>query len=221
MKLSELVLLMIIPSFGYGQSKILGEEHTYCYSAEYSDPVNNILIVDTIQFIVTKIPWKTEPGVQQTVIWQYPKSTVTNQVNDHISSIGWLPVDSTGAIENEKKYWIHPPRHNQYSITEVAPFPTVQFPCEINKTFNNITYIGTGWGKWDNLKLRNKYQFINKETKYVGASGFECWIIASESESELGRSDLTTAFNEEVGFVEFSYRFFNKTEIRIILTRIE
>lgn len=221
MKTFELILFFVVANLTFGQTRILTEKRTYIYSTQYSDSINNIFLKDTILFVTTDIPWKNQPDKQKTVIWKYPRLIVDTSFREKFNSIGWTNVDSTGAIENGKKYWIHPPRHNQFTITEVAPFPTVEFPCEINKIFNNLTYIGNGWGKWENLKLRNRYQFIEKESKHMGSSKYECWIIKSESDSELGKSYLTTAYNENIGFVEFIYRFFNKTEIKMELIKIE
>jgi hypothetical protein len=103
----------------------------------------------------------------------------------------------------------------------LAPFPIVGFPCEINKRFSNILYIGEGWGNWSNIKLKNTYQFTGKESRRAGNLNYDCWIIQSESDSELGKSYLTTAFNENIGFMEFNYYFYNKTKIKIELIKIE
>jgi hypothetical protein len=179
------------------------------------------LITDTIQFITTNIPWKHQPDKQTTVLWKYPHLIVDSLLRTKLKSIGWTSVDSTGAIENEKKYWIHPPRHNQYTITEIAPYPTVEFPCELNKKFNYILWIGSGWGEWENLKLKSNYEIVGTESKNIGTLNYECWIIKSESESELGKSYLTTAYNGNLGFVEFIYSFYNNTEIKIELIGIK
>jgi hypothetical protein len=221
MKAFELLILLIVPAMIHGQQKILNEERTYYYYAQYSDSVNNVFLKDTIQFVITKIPWKHEPGVQQTVLWKYPHAFLNSLIKGKIYSIGWLNADSTGAIENEYKFWIHPPRHNQFSLTEIAPFPTVEFPCERNKIFTSITFIGTGWGNWENLKLKNRYEFTGRVFKEIGSSDYECWIIKSESDSELGKSYLTTLFNEKIGFVGFNYCFYNNIQIRIDLIKME
>jgi len=221
MRTFALIILLVVSNLTFGQAKILTEKKTYFYSTQYSDSINNIFLKDTILFITTDIPWKHQPDKQKTVIWKYPHLIVDTLLKEKFKSIGWTDIDSTGAIENEKKYWIHPPRHNQFTITEIAPFPTVEFPCEINKRFKSFTYIGNGWGKWENLKLTNNYEFFKKEFRNIGLLKYECWIIKSESESELGKSYLTTAYNENIGFVEFNYSFYNKTKIKIELIKIE
>jgi hypothetical protein len=221
MKALHLLILLIVPAMIYGQQKILNKEKTYCYYAQYADSVNNIFIKDTITFTITKIPWKNEPGVQQTVIWKYSPSLLNALTKGKIYSIGWLNVDSTGAIENEHKFWIHPPRHNQYSITEIAPFPTVEFPFELNRRYSNITFIGNGWAEWENLKLKNSYEFTGKVFRKLESTDYECWMIKSESNSELGKSYLNTLFNENIGFIEFDYCFYNDIHILIGLIKME
>ncbi len=218
---SGLVICLFTSQNLSAQERILDKERTFSYLTLYSDSANMIFIRDTIWFTTTKIPWKPEPGVQQTVIWNYPRPSPDAMANKHIYSIGWVNLDSTGAIENERKFWIHPPRHNQFSITEVAPFPYAALPCEMNKKFSNITYTGKGWGDWENLKLNNRYEYTGHVTREIGSTQYDCWMIRSESDSVLGISSLTTLFNEKIGFAEFDYTFYNNIRIRIILFKIE
>ncbi|MCX6271171.1 MAG: hypothetical protein NTU44_08130 [Bacteroidetes bacterium] len=217
----SVIIMSVIPTFIAGQVLILSGNKTYYYDAQYCDSVNHLFLKDKIQFITTDIPWKSQPDKQTSAIWRYPHSEQDSLLRARIKSIGWIRDDTTGVIENDKKLWIHPPRHCQYTITEIAPFPDVEFPCEINKKYGKILYIGNGWGEWDNLKIKSSYEIVGKESRKIGTKNCECWIIESESDSELGISHLTTAYNEKIGFVEFIYSFYNEVKIKIELMRIE
>ena len=62
------------------------------------------------------------------VIWKYATKKKTQTILKDQFSLGWTTNDTTGMIENEQKTWIHPPRHNQYTMNEIAPFPEPDEP---------------------------------------------------------------------------------------------
>ena len=132
-----------------------------------------------------------------------------------------MNTDSTGGIENEAKLWIHPPRNNQFTLTETAPFPRVEYPCELNKQYTGGLFIGRGWGDWENSHIHCKYLITGKKMIKVGSIEYPSWIIQSESDSNLGRSTLNMAFNENIGFLNFYYHFYNNIRIIIDLIKIE
>ena len=107
-------------------------------------------------------------------------------------------------------------------ITEIAPFPLVKLPCELNKKFHAELTLGKGWGYWpENLTFNMTYEIVDNVSSKIGLTNYECWVIKSESESNIGKSCLVTIFNNNIGFIEFHYKFYNKTEIDIELVRIE
>jgi hypothetical protein len=221
MKPSALIILLLVYNPGFGQAKILTGKKTYFYSAYYCDSAKNIFIQDTILFMTTDIPWRSQPDKQITVIWEYPNLVKDTQLRAKLRSIGWLKTDSTGGIENEVKLWIHPPRNNQYTMTEIAPFPVVEYPCELNKEYTGGLYIGSGWGDWENLHIRCKYHVVAKKIISIGSFKYPSWLIESESDSQLGRSRLNMAFNENIGFLNFYYTLYNNIRIIIDLFKIE
>ncbi len=198
------------------QKEIFTNQKEFFYSAIYLDSINKIHTQDTIILIATDIPWSQSPKRQKTMIWKY-NINGNSKKELEMFSIGWDKVDSTGFIENTAKIFIHPPRHNQYSITEVAPFPQIIYPIELNKEYKSLNFIGSGWGDWSNLKMIYNYKIIGKTKITISNNTYDCWIIQSISESELGLSTLKFLFNEQVGFVKMSYSFYDNTKIELQL----
>jgi hypothetical protein len=215
------ILFFYVSVIAQGQSKILQGGKIYFYLAEYTDSVNNIINTDTILFITTDIPWKYQPEVQKTVIWEFPNMIKDTLNRMKYQSICWSKFDTTGAIENDKEYWIHPPRNNQFSITEIAPFPSIKLPCELDKSYHNILSTSSGWRAWSNLNFINSYEIIKKDIRKVENVYYDCWIIKADSDSNIGKNYLTLSFNEEVGFVELIYKFYNGTKITLELIKIK
>ena len=222
MKWILLILLILGSMTIYGQERILSKNRTYVYLAIYRDSINNILLQDTIRFLTTKKIKKYLFSANQTIVyWKYTNLITDSLLKTKIHNFTWGKIEKSGAIEDEIGYWIHPPRYNQYWITEIAPFPSVNLPCEKNKKYQSILGIGKDCQEWSNLIIKWNYEIVDKVTMKIGLNNYECWVIRSESESNLGKSFLVTIFNEKIGFVEFHYNFYNKTKIDIELVRIE
>jgi hypothetical protein len=222
MKSLTIIFFLLTINFAFGQKrKILSGHKTFTYLTVFADSINKVFITDTIKFVTTDVPWKVQPDKQHTVVWQYSKQKIHDSIRNKIFSIGWIEIDSTGAVESKKTYWTHPPRNNYYTITEIAPFPIVQFPCELGKKYGFALSIGEGWGAWSNITLKNYYEITNKISKTVNGNVYDSWVIKSQNDSQLGKSSLTTVFNEKLGFIEYNYSFYNKTTIRLDLINIE
>jgi hypothetical protein len=221
MKSLTFIFLFLTINLSFGQKeKVLRGHQTLVYLTTFADSTKKIFITDTIRFITTDIPWRAQPDKQLTAVWKYSPDKIHDTIRKKLFSIGWLDADSTGAVETKKIYWIHPPRNNQFSMTEIAPFPIVQFPCELNKKYDFKLIINYGWGEWSDLELRNTYEIVAKELKTVDNSNYECWVVKSQNESKLGKSQLTTKYNDSVGFVEFNYQFYNKATLIINLVKV-
>ena len=206
----------------FGQERILSNNKTYVYLSIYRDTINNIILQDTIRFIITDKIKKYLFSANQTIVyWKYTNLITDSLLKTKIHNFNWGKIEKSGAIEDEMGYWIHPPRYNQYWITEIAPFPYVRIPCEKNKKYQSILGIGKHSQEWSNLIINWNYEIVDKVTLKIGLNNYECWVIKSESESNIGKSFLVTIFNEKIGFIEFHYNFYNKTKIDIELVRIE
>ena len=100
----------------------------------------------------------------------------------------------------------HPFRDNQYYFTEITPFPNIDFPLFIDKSWSATLNIGSGWGIWDNVSLKTSYQVTDQESIFINDMKYiDCWKIVSSASFDLGVSYLTMWFHEESGFVKLNY----------------
>ncbi|MBL4862721.1 MAG: hypothetical protein JKY09_06870 [Crocinitomicaceae bacterium] len=138
------------------------------------------------------------------------------------NTIKWRKRILEGAIENEHELWIHPFRANQYSLTEIAPFPEVHIHLEDNHTWKAHTFITKSWGTFKG-KVKSNY-VMNKAGKriYKFASLDDCWKLKAEGKhSKLGTNILTYYYHAAYGFLEMNYEFYNKQKMFFVLEKVK
>jgi hypothetical protein len=152
--------------------------------------------------------WKADPSQIQAV-WEYFTETgVKEKFKDHFS-IGWVNSDTTGLIDNESKTWIHPPRHNQYSLTEVAPFPDFRKNRNVGFKYSSIILFGGGFGPWSGQKSKNEYELTGMKV----ISGDSLWFVDSRSACNDTCNYCFFIYSQNLGFVYIVYEFFNKDKM--------
>ena len=189
------------------QNEVFTPGSTAEYAVEYTGGAS--VVHDTISIHATGRPWQAD-ATQKEIIITYLADGIDSTVFGEQFSIGWVSTDTTGAVENEKTCWFHPPRHNQYAMLESAPFPRVNYPLALSKTYSRVLFIGEGWGELSNSKITWVYEVIENEgTRWrVSASAI------SEKEAErVNRLDFTFCENE--GFLELNYTFHNQLKVKL------
>ena len=117
----------------------------------------------------------------------------------------------SGAIENEKNIWIHPPRDRYFKILELNPFPYIEAPYEVGTRWKWNLAIGAQWGDsrwktWEgNIENSYDYEIVGTETIKTAFGEISCYVIQSHADSSLGKTALTAHFNESYGFVKLDY----------------
>jgi hypothetical protein len=163
---------------------------------------------------------KKEKGIfsDQTAI----KYNYLNKVKKPLNSES----DGTGAIENRKNVWIHPPRQSYFMITEMNPFPFVMLPYEQNRTYEaGLTYHSDSasdprWKSWEGLNSdKRTYKITGKKILKTPLGDIECIEIISSCTSPIGETCLNAYFHEKYGFVKLEYT--NIDQSKLILNLIE
>jgi hypothetical protein len=195
-------LVMIAPA----QDKIFRAGNAFNYAIGYSS--RNIFVQDTIRMEITGKGWKAAPETSREMVIHYNFAHIDTSIFRGIPDIGWVNTDTTGAVENEKTCWIHPPRHNQYRILELAPFPRIDYPLEYGRRYKKILFISDGWGDLSNTKVYWNYTIHS----YVEG----VWRISATAEptatpGAINRLDFTFSVNQ--GFLTMDYRFQDGTRI--------
>lgn len=208
MKTQITILILLITNLVLGQGNIFSSGKTYLYAVEYS--ADGTITKDTIRITATGRPWQTSPDDQLEVIINYNLESLDTAIFAGQSTIGWVEADTTGAVDNDESCWFHPPRHNQYKILELAPFPRVEYPLHADKTYSRFLFIGEGWGDISNTKVAWQYHV----TGQVG----DDWNLSAEAIPDNNPSNanqLDFTFSPKEGFVELHYTFYNGTTIKM------
>lgn len=159
-----IIMMMLLASFlTFSQSSIFLPGRNFHYVVEYSHESQTVK--DTIKIVATGGPWNTDSQKQSELIITYNLEGLDTSFFSNIPSIGWVTADTTGVVDNQNVCWFHPPRHNQYRLLELAPFPRVEYPLRVGKTYARILFIGNGWGDISNSKIRWDYEVIEKKAK--------------------------------------------------------
>jgi hypothetical protein len=112
---------------------------------------------------------------------------------------------------------MHPIRKNQYILTEIAPFPETKFPLVKGKTWNSTLYIYEAFGSFKGT-VNSTYIIEGVEARKYQCGTFKCWrIVAKSLHDKLGESSVIFYFNEDLGFTEMEYTFFNSQKITFSL----
>ena len=196
----------------------------YTYSAVFMDSIGDTLSDEIIKITPTGKSWKLDP--KQTLLdidldfsaedsaklALYPANNIKRP---------WFRHYSEGAIEDSTRVWMHPVRANQYIITELAPFPEVRFPIEVNQTWSTGLTIYESFGSFEG-HIDKFYKVTKMDTRKYDFGTISCWEITADAiHNKLGTSTNTYYFNEEYGFTEMNYRFYNGKRLFIKLTDLK
>lgn len=211
MKVQITIWIVLISTLAFSQGNIFAPGKTYLYAVEYT--ADGITTMDTIKISATGRPWRADSDKQLELIITYNLENLDTSMFSGQSSIGWVHSDTTGAVDNNESCWFHPPRHNQYKLLELAPFPRIEYPLRVDKAYSRILFIGEGWGDISNTKVVWHY-------KVTGQNG-DFWKISARAipdnkPAKTNRLDFT--FSSKEGFGELHYTLYNGTTVK--MTRI-
>lgn len=191
------------------------------FSAVYSDSNGQTITQETITLKATGKIWDID--TKQTLVTFQTNLTALDSVKFATQSLNginrvWQKKYQEGVIEDSTKIWMHPIRQNQYILTEIAPFPEVKFPLQRGKTWKSTLYIYEALGYFKGT-VNSKYTIEGIEARKYLCGTFKCWkIVAKGIHDALGESSLILYFNEDLGFTEMVYDFYNERKIKFTLT---
>jgi hypothetical protein len=184
--------------------QLFTRDKKFIFAVKYYQRELNITTNEEVSLVITGKMWTVDPG-QKEAIWQYHTKPGTGLLFKDQFSIGWCSTDTTGIIENDTKIWFHPPRHNQYLLTEIAPFPDFRKNMRVGNSYSMITFIGNGFGPWEGKKVKSYYSVTNIEK----GTEDSLWTIKAESEIEGKTNNSEFIFSNKRGFISLSYYFYN------------
>jgi hypothetical protein len=199
----------------------------YIYIARFYSAEEELITESRIKMVATGQRWKYQPEMQDEVVIQYAfsesdkKISLPHQLNRSLPDFDWINEERTGVIENVEKVWMHPFRANQFTFTEVAPFPEVEFPLKVGKSWTGQLRIQQGWGDWENTSGNFLYEVVAREAAETAyATLQDCWKIKSRASYSFGASYLDYWFHDTLGFVKMDYRNYGGQRLRIELQEV-
>ena len=156
---------------------------------------------------------------------EYNQTSISYQFMQNNGEIFTMEV--TGAIENEKNVWIHPPRSSFFEILELNPFPYIKEPLKIGNKWNWKLKIGDHWSdkRWLEWKggIENiyEYEIIDKKNIETKLGILKCFVIKSKAKSRIGETQLLSYFNENYGFVKLDYNNIDGTKTILELEKVD
>lgn len=197
------------------------------YLAEFISNEGVLISSSRIKYMATGKRWIDQPDLQDEIIVQYEfkkddiDANSKHQLNKTLIRDSWSKEGVEGVVENEEKIWMHPFRANQYSFTEVAPFPKLELPLYVGKTWRSTLSIQNGWGDWANSNGSMFYEIVKKEDLVTPFGKIkECWKVMSKSKFKFGESQLIFWFSKEYGFVKFDYLNYGDQNLKIELVDV-
>jgi hypothetical protein len=193
----------------------------YYYEAIFKDSIGNVVTSENINIIPTGVIWEID--TKQTLAnyeIKFDSSDSTRLASNPLNGVkkAWRKNYQEGVISNDTLLWMHPIRSNQYVLTEVAPFPMVKFPTTEGRNWQNTLWIYKAFGTFEGTVECN-YKVEKQEIRKYAFDEILCWKIeAIATHDKLGTSKITIYFNEKIGFVEFSYHFYNGMTMNFTLT---
>lgn len=139
----------------------------------------------------------------------------------------FLTMEVTGAVENERNVWIHPPRSNFFEILEINPFPYIKAPYQIGTKWTWNLEIGDHWSdkRWlewkGSIDNRYEYEITDKRDILTKLGKLECFVIHSKAKNRIGETELISYFSPKFGFVKLEYTNIDKTKTVLELEKVE
>ena len=206
------------------QNRIFLKGKKWVYTSTFSDSAGNLLLTEEIELLTTGKTFNGQTGI----IWKYSPfdlemyPVLYNPAKLDFSDYQQGEIEVTGVIEKyrgkNQEVWMHPPRSLNYIITELCPFPSMNYPIQQGQKWTSgISGLG-GYGDWDGYSIVSKYEVkgIEKIKNVLGE--IDCWLIETKSKSPLGIAQCDFYFNEKYGFVQMNYHFFDKNSLTLKLS---
>lgn len=178
---------------------------TFIYEAKYWDESFDLISDEKIRVEVPGRGWYVQPESQDEIVIKYEHDPADidrlQAYSLNAAYEDWTSADTTGIIETERQVWMHPFRSNQYTFTEIAPFPQVELPLSVGMKWAGGLNIG-GWGLWNNSQVQYTFEVLSYGSINTALETLDAWHIYSIGTSPYGTSTQDFWFHEQYGFIK-------------------
>ena len=184
----------------------------FTYNAKYWNEDFDLLSESLVRMTITGNPASTNRKDEMEIVIQYdfdedaiPQVDKYN-LNNEFKGREWLRQVTSVGLDNGLDTWITPFRENQFAFTQVAPFPSVNLPLELNKQWTSNLLIYETWGDWNNQQLLSHYLVLGLEEITYQNESIQAWHVTSYVDTDFGTSTHDFWYNETLGFVKMQYK---------------
>jgi len=202
--------LILTIKLSYGQNKFFRPGELQQYNFIYTNSVMDTVAIGNISVTPSNDAWEFDDQ-QKEVTYKYnflKRDDEYFKIGEHVLTISNEIRESTGYIENDDKFWMHPFRANIFYITEIAPFPKYLKGTTISQSKSKLI-IGAGWGKFKG-KSKRVYTVSNNFKGHQDYTEMSLKQVKAKSKHRLGKSFLDMIGSDEYGILEMNYKFFNR-----------
>lgn len=203
------------------ENKVYGPGKIYIFQAIYFASNGDTLSNETLLLQPTGRIWSENK--QEEVFYFY--ENLKTDSSQFLPTVHGGPLDwetpgqeTTGFNENEKRIGFYPFRHNQYYLTELAPFPQCPLSKRI-KTFKEKRSLSGEWGSLSG-KIKSKSQLsATAQVSVRGRTYPEVYKVSGASKhKQVGKNYLDCYCTPDQGIIKMVYTFFNGQGLLIELT---
>jgi len=213
---------------------------TFCFSQVKSDNSNDVknfvnksyyynIIADSIiskdKILMLKYYdfESFNPG-QSTIAYDYCTSVEKCKqiIRKNKSATNFTHYEMTGVIIKNDKFWMHPPRSQNFRILEMNAFPYIEFT---KNAWNYELDFGNHWGdkkwiEWEGQRTsKSSYKVIDTKKLYkLGSNYIECIEIQTDTIiPNLGNTESIFYYNSDYGFVRMIFNTIDNRKIEFNL----
>lgn len=131
--------------------------------------------------------------------------------------------ETTGVDERPNYLFIHPPRLECFSFTEIPPMPEVTLPIDMTSVSNTELKIVKGFDTLNGKTITQTHKTVRWETFSFSDTTIKCVLIEGANTNyvdELGLYKCEYLFNEYFGFVQLTYNKPNGESVKMILRSV-
>ncbi len=206
---------------------------TFIYSVQVFDSLGNEQrIITTYNFNkYNPVDWKrVNIPVKEVLSTEYPidsirlkvlsntgNSTLADQqtliVYEYFNEKGVIvpETERTGLVEDSTAIALNPPRNSGFALLQFSPYPEIEFPLSVGKTWNSSQTIPIEWAELLKMEFENPVNvystFTVKErtTLDTPMGPQQTWVIEGLGENRFRNTRTTLYFNEALGFVKIEF----------------
>ncbi|MCD9856506.1 hypothetical protein LUD75_17425 [Epilithonimonas sp. JDS] len=166
------------------------------------------------------------PG-QSTIAYDYCTSVEKCEeiIRKNKSASNFTHYEMTGVIIKNDKFWMHPPRSNNFRILEMNAFPYIEFTK--NTWYYELDF-GNQWGdkkwiEWEGRRTsKSNYKVIDSKKVFkLGNDDIECIEIQTNTViPNLGNTKSVFYYNSDYGFVRMLFTTIDGRKIEFNLTKV-